>query len=717
MRRFLGLTNYFGEYVAQYSDIAAPLYALTSKHAPPLKDSWSQECQGAFQQLKDALVSAPVLVLPDPQAPWVLQTDASKHAVGGVLMQEFQGKLHPVAYSSHLLTPTQQRYPIHDKECFAIVYHLQKWKCHLLGAPFILVQSDHKSLDRLMHYNDLDCLGRQARWLNLLANFNYKVQYLPGDGNVVADCLSRPQLHVLDVVDVQADFAGQLRLALQQDSDTRAMLALAQGQSADTPQWRPVGDLVVEDGLLYVQGAGGVSRLVIPALDSIKQVLLHEAHDAVASGHMGRDKTLHKLQQLFVWKGMAADVAQYVLSCPVCQACKAQSSKPAGLYMPLEVPPSRWHTVCMDFITGLPMSKQGHDSILTVVDKLTKRAHFIPTTCNVTAEGCAKLYVQHVFRLHGMPQVIVSDRDVKFTSAFWRTLHAACGTRLKMSTPFHPQTDGQSEVANRVIAQLLRTCVSSKQIDWEDKLPLLEFAYNDSVSTGTGFTPFFLDLGMNPQVPVMLQAGTRSDAAAAAGRVHTVAYVLTTAQTALRLARQKLKAVQVQQKQQADRHRRAVGFAEGDWVYLSTKHLNVKALGKSRKLRPKWIGPFQVTAMHGPNAAKLLLPAEVRCHPVQNVSKLKSAVSDGGRFPRPAFLSEVLGVEERQESMEVEAVLGRKGKAGQVTYLVKYRGVPAAQARWVPAEDLLNDWDEVQEYERVDRHKDLIDFSDSDEDT
>jgi hypothetical protein len=700
LRRFLGLANYFGEYIEGFSQIAEPLYALTRRKGAVFKQPWSEECAAAFRQLKVALTSAPVLILPDPAAPWVLQTDASSKAIGAVLMQEVAGKLHPVAYSSHLMSAAEQRYPVHDKECLAIVHHLVKWRHHLMGGQFVLVQSDHKSLDRLMHFTDLDCLGRQARWLQVLANFNYKVVYVPGSAQVAADCLSRPQCNVLQDVHVSQDLGAWLKGALLQDSDTATMIALAQGQQVAMPRWLPSGQLLEEEGLLYVVQPDGSSQLVIPADPRLQQLLLSEAHDTVIAGHMGRDKTLAKVKQWFVWDGMAKAVDLYVRSCPVCQGIKAPNQRPAGLLQSLAVPPSRWHTVSMDFITGLPRSSRGHDSIMTVVDKLTKRAHFIPTTCTVTAAKCAELFIQHVFRLHGMPRVIVSDRDVKFTSAFWRTFHRACGTQLRMSTPFHPQTDGQSEAANKVISQLIRSCIDVKQQSWEDKLPFLEFAYNDSLASGTGFTPFFLDLGRHPHVPLLMQSQRREDVVKAAGPLHTVAYVLTTCQQTLKMARARMKVVQEQQARQANKKLREVAFAVGDQVMLSTKHLHLKARGRSKKLRPRFIGPFAVSALHGPNAVRLDLPPEVKCHRVQNVSKLKHYVSDGGLFPGRPVMPSLPEVSDSKEDFEVEAIMGRKGKAGQVQYLVKFRGSPG-RPRWLPKDALLDDWDVVQEFEAV----------------
>jgi hypothetical protein len=192
-------------------------------------------------------------------------------------------------------------------------------------------------------------------------------------------------------------------------------------------------------------------------------------------------------------------------------------------------PNQKWEHIAMDFITGLPPSKAGNDAIWTVVDKLSKRVHFIPIKSTITAVQCAEVFRDSIFKLHGMPRVIVSDRDSKFNSKFWRAFCAILGIKQAMSTPFHPQSDGQSEVANRSIDTMLRAYVSDKQHDWQNSLALMEFAYNDSVHTGTGFTPFFLEYGVDPLTPLALlnKAGLQEQTSGPLGQVHTAVYTCT----------------------------------------------------------------------------------------------------------------------------------------------------------------------------------------------
>ncbi len=197
-------------------------------------------------------------------------------------------------------------------------------------------------------------------------------------------------------------------------------------------------------------------------------------------------------------------VARYVSTCPVCQRTKGSNQKPIGLLRPLAVPAERWDQVTMDFITGLPTTTTGCDAITSFVDKLSKMVHFAAGRKSDTAQTVASQFFEQVYRHHGLPLSIVSDRDPRFLSAFWQELWDLCGTRLDMSTPYHAQTDGQTERINRWLEDALRAYVNAQQEDWDQKLASLEFAYNDKVQASTGFTPFYLNTGRHPRTPASL---------------------------------------------------------------------------------------------------------------------------------------------------------------------------------------------------------------------
>ena len=228
---------------------------------------------------------------------------------------------------------------------------------------------------------------------------------------------------------------------------------------------------------------------------NIRSFLLREYHDAMYSGHVGVTKTYKRVRVNFWWPEMQGSIRSYIKSCEICQRSKAPTLKPVGLLQPLEIPDSNWEVVSIDFISGLTPSTNGYDAIFVCVDKLSKMAHFMPTTTHVTAEGTARLFRDHVYKIHGLPKVILSDRDARFTSRFWDALHGLLGTRLAMSTAFHPQTDGQTEWVNRILEDMLRHYVNPVQDDWDEFLALVEFAYNNSWQESVRNTPFVLNYG------------------------------------------------------------------------------------------------------------------------------------------------------------------------------------------------------------------------------
>ncbi|MCQ7926324.1 hypothetical protein NP234_24385, partial [Salmonella enterica] len=208
------------------------------------------------------------------------------------------------------------------------------------------------------------------------------------------------------------------------------------------------------------------------------------------------------LRKSFWWQGMKRDVAKHVEKCLTCQQIKAEHQKPAGELQPLPIPEWKWEEIAMDFILGLPKTSRGYDSIWVVVDLLTKSAHFLPFKTTFTMEQLAELYVKEVVRLHGVPKTILSDRDSRFTSSFWRCVQQAMGTKLRFSTAFHPQTDGQTERLNQILEDMLRACTLEFKGSWCKHLPLAEFAYNNSFQATIGMPPYEALYGRKCRSPI-----------------------------------------------------------------------------------------------------------------------------------------------------------------------------------------------------------------------
>ena len=246
-------------------------------------------------------------------------------------------------------------------------------------------------------------------------------------------------------------------------------------------------------------------RIVVPEDQDIKTTILKEIHCVPFAGHPGYTRTLQMAKRFFYWSHMTPEVRQFVLDCPVCQVEKGSSQLPAGKLMPLEIPQRKWDQVVLDFVVGLPVQGQ-FDTICTVVDKATKMCHFVPCSESISAKQVAKLYWSHIGKLHGIPSVLISDRDVRFTSRFWRELWRLLGTNIRMGSGFHPQSSGQVEIYNKLLEQTLRCTIHQlgEARNWVDILPSVEFAVNNAPSRATGYSAFYLNYGYHPLHPMQL---------------------------------------------------------------------------------------------------------------------------------------------------------------------------------------------------------------------
>ncbi|CAI7887829.1 unnamed protein product [Closterium sp. NIES-53] len=430
-----------------YAKIATPLTNLLKKNTP---FKWEDVHQQAMEQLKTALTSAPVLILPDPEKDYVIEADASDQAVGAVLVQD-QGKgLQPIAYLSKKLHGAELNYPIHDKEALAIITGFKTWRCYLEGRK-TTVYTDHCSLKYLKTQPTLS--RRQVRWIDFLeTQFDYDIVYKPGHKNK-ADALSRPGHWDHDV-------------------------ALRKGST----------------------------KIWVPNYPPLWQLLLEKFHDVLYAGHFGSNKTLGGIAKVYYWPHMENDVQKFVTSCDTCQRMKSSKQKKEGLLQPLPVPEQPWQVVSLDFITGLPPTNAGHDAILVVIDKFSKMGNFIPTHTTARTEETAQLFLKHIISQHGIPTTLISDRDPKFTSKFWKELMSLMGTRLAMSSAYHPQSDGQTERLNQICN--IRSCdrrlvygLRQTPREWHDTLrtTLAALRFAPSIAdlslflrTDTSLPPFYI---------------------------------------------------------------------------------------------------------------------------------------------------------------------------------------------------------------------------------
>lgn len=377
---------------------------------------------------------------------------------------------------------------------------------------------------------------------------------------------------------------------------------------------------VGSDGGLRFMG-----RLCVPEDKELQRIILDEAHRSRYTIYPGNSKMYRDLKRHFWWSGMKLAIATYVSKCLTCQQVKIEHQRPGGMLQPLPIPTWKWDEISMDFIVGLPRSKTGHDSIWVIVDRLTKYAHFIPVKTTYTTDKLAHLYIENIVALHGVPSSIVSYRDSHFTSKFWNSFQKALGSELRLSTAFHPQTDGQTERVNQVLEDMLRERVLDFKGSWEDNLKLIEFSYNKNYHSSIGMEPFEALYGRPGHSPVCwAEVGDNS--------LYEPEIVQETTEK-VTLIRERLQTTQSRQKSYADQKRRHVEFNIGDHVLLKVSPMKgVMRFGKKGKLAPRYVGPFPVIERIGKVAYRLALPEHLSSvHNVFHVSMLRKHLRDEER--------------------------------------------------------------------------------------
>ena len=402
-------------------------------------------------------------------------------------------------------------------------------------------------------------------------------------------------------------------------------------------------------------------------------------HDDPLSGYFGVDRTTDLLRRTYYWPTLAKDVNNYVKSCDTCQRNKAVTQAPAGLLKPIDVPRDRWDVVTMDFVGPLPTSVTGNNFIFVIIDKLTKMGHFVPCQTQMSASQIATLFFTHVVKLHGLPRVIISDRDSKFLSSFWTSLFSLMGTELRFSTAYHPQTYGQTERLNRTLEDTLRAYVSSSGTDWEQHLPAVEFAYNNSQHSVTKHSPFFLNYGRHPRLPHPVNNLADQPNPSVSTFVFRLMEALGTTRRRLLRSHERMRST-------IDPKRRPDTFSVGDWVLLSTKNLRFRD-GLTRKLVPRFVGPFKIVSCPSSVTYELQLPVNMKIFPKFHIQLLKRYHSRG--VPRSIAAPNVTS--DNELTLEPEYIIrSRFHPSGQRQCLVKWKHFAVDDATWVFLRDLAS---------------------------
>ena len=743
VRAFLGLLRFYARYIEKFADMVEPLQNLIKQDTVW---RWGKAEQLAFAQCKVALTSKPVLQIPDPSLPFIINPDGSKLGTGGVLMQDQGNGIKPCAYFSKKLSDTERKYSATNLEFLAMVRCLQEWEYYIrsYSGPSV-VWTDHKALTYF--FSKPEVHDRETRQLDWLARFNLLILYIPGKVNLVSDALSRinemreetkvRRLTVdelvakaeakanqvsdgmlarlqcgLCVIDTVKALAGddpmlvddtlisQLQNSYAQDLLASQILKGEHGQhhisgeayhiSADFPY-------KVYNGTIWYEvpesDAIDSKHLLLYITESLRESVIHDCHDLPGMGHLGMARTLEKVRRRFYWKTIRADVNEYVGTCRKCQHNKPSHQKTYGNPTPLKVATNKWADVAMDRIIGLQPNDRGDNAIIVFVDRLTKQAHFVPSTGECTAIQYADAYIREVMKHHGMARSFVSDRDSLLVSKFWTEFTTLLRIKHKFSTAGHPQTDGQSEVTIRSLKEMLRHFVNASHTDWHLWLPILEFAYNDSVHSSTGYTPFFLQYGMNPMSIIDLIVSAARHKADSGRSYETGTHeMFDNMAKALKKAKHSLELTRTKYiKRNIKQFKASPILAPGDLVSIDIKHFkstsgNIPGSPPTEKLTHRFFGPLRVIESVGTNAYRLDVkqhPLLKYIHPVINVSRLR-LIRLSDRYHADDAEPAPVDVDGQIEYV-IEAIINDRynKRRKRFEYLTLWKNLPITKADWL----------------------------------
>ena len=673
LQAFLGTINFNRRFIQGFSQIAAPLTSLTKKDLPY---EWKKEQQESFDKLKLACTKTPALRTFESGKDIRIETDASDTAIGACLLQMHDAKWHPVAYHSRKMTTQEQNYDIHDKELLAVVDAFKVWRVYAEGAAEIDVFTDHKNLIYFTTTKQLN--RRQTRWSEELGQHKFKIIYTPGKDNQTADGLSRrPDLYEEKHVENRAI----LKMDNQRNLVPNQLNVLTIMETSDKAEKKlqELREACEKDPFAQQKLRAGEThplkwnnRYLVPK--ALHENVIRDYHDPPAYGHPGVKRTKELINRTYDSPYLKQSIEDYIRSCPQCKMNKAENHAKYGYLQKIELPKFPHQSITMDFITDLPASMEPstehvYDAIMVVVDRHSKYVTLIPFDKQWDAVKLAYVFLDRVVREKGFPKEVISDRDRLFTSGYWKTMVASSGIKLKLSTAYHPETDGQTERTNRTLKEYLRHYATYSQSNWVRGLPIAQLAMNNLISSATGTTPFFANHGRNPN---MMDSPLDSPNTAKAieyntqlEKVHYEIY-------------EKLEEGFSRMETQANKTRKnGPQLQEGDKVWLHTKNLKTKR--PSKKLDHVKVGPFLIKRVRGPVNYELQLPEGSKVHPVFHISLLEKA---DAKIP----LATTFEYEAQEdEEYEVEKILRKQTNQ----YLIKWKGYPESENTWEPKENLL----------------------------
>ena len=683
VRAFVGLCSYYRRFVRGFSEICAPLHALTGKHA---RFSWTEECEAAFERMKEALTSTPVLAMPTDDEMFVLDTDASDRCVGAVLSQIQGGEEKVIAYASRVLAKTERNYCCTRRELLAVVFFVKHFKAYLLGRKF-LIRTDHAALTWLRRTPEP--IGQQARWCEILEEFNFDIKHRPGRSHGNADAMSRRPcrqcgheeegevgVQVRSICfNVPAEVEGSqwdpatMAKAAEEDPDIGKILSMKSSQ-AEPPPWEEVSGtdprlkgyisewdrLVVQGGSLYriwwkTDGTRDYLQYVPP--ESYREEVVRLAHSGYGGGHEGVKRTKDKVRKKAWWLGWAKDVDKFCRSCVECARYFRGTPKRQGLMQHTAVG-APWEKLSMDVCGPFPRSTSGYVYIFSVLDSFSKYAFAFPVR-NHEAPTLARLLVDRVFAEFGIPRQLQSDLGPELQGSLMKELCRVLGIDKLRSTAYRPESQGQIERFHRTLNTMLGKVVDDNQRNWEFHVDPVLAAYRATVHESTQHTPNFLVFGREVNLPLDLAFGIDANEAQAYDSYDAfVSNQQDRLRSAFALAREALGKAVSRNKRRYDMRARPKEFSVGSWVW---HYCPRRITGKSPKWQKLYSGPFLVVGIVG--AVNLILQKSQRAKSfITHIDKVKKCFSE---TPVSWVQASDLPVEPENDATEEPAVQGNDG--------------------------------------------------------
>ena len=675
LRQILGVLGYQRAFIQDYARLAKPLNDLLKKG---VQFKWTTECRNALDELIKQVTQDPILVAPNEEQPFELETDASAYAVGAALFQKDErGKRRAIGYASKTLIAAERNYDIWDREFLGLIFGLTYWRHLLSGTKHpVKVYVDHANL---LHYRHPQKVNRRvARYILTLADYNIQIQYRPGPQNR-ADALSRRPDYDQGEEDNTDITPLPSHLFEERIRSSTLDTLIETSQMEDESEFKR---LERTHGWEKRQGLWKKEGKTAILSEQVKSKILQEHHDHPTAGHPGTATTYFSVRTKHWWPQMKEWIQRYVKGCGVCQQNKTNTrpQKPPLYPITPKEGAAPFETIAMDWITKLPPS-MGYDAILTITDHdCSKAALFFPCKETMTTEELARLYFARVFPHYGIPNKIISDRDTRLTSTLAKEICKEAGINQNISTAYHPQTDGQSERTNQTLETFLRIFCNEQQNDWAKWIPLAQYAINTRPSHTTKIPPYELLIGIIPKAQITPI------------RIESPIWARKEQLTKLR---QKAHDAILHSQMMMIKDSSFRAYQIGEKVWLDAK--NLKTTHPTHKLRAKRYGPFPVTNVLSHVAYQLQLPNSWKIHNVFHASYLspyKETIEHGPNFLEP--LPEII---EGHPEWEVEAIVGTRlfGRKKQRQYRVHWKDFSNAEDTWEP-EDNIHAPDLIQKY-------------------